>query len=314
MVFIVWTPTLKGSEKYRPKRQRYLPYYRSFLEGTLNRHAYLIIAYAQPLMLQRLIEAIDDERNDIFVHIDKKASFDGSSLNTRHSTLHVYRSIDARWGDVSLVKVELLLMEAALKQDSYSYLHLLSDSDYPIKSQDYIHAACERLAGHEFIGFSEPSPNELKVKIQRYHLFPEDFRNRHLYKHILRKGWLTMQSLTGYRRHASMTFRKGHQWWSVTGGFALYVCQHREAILNTYHHTFCPDEVFIQSLCWDSPFKYNIDNAADEFIGCRRYIKWTDNTIEPITKDDIPSMVASPCWFGRKFSEEWSIEQIITQS
>lgn len=264
-----------------------------------SRHAYLIIAYEQPMMLKRLIEALDDPRNDIFVHIDKKARFDGSSLSTHRSSLFIIPPIDARWGDYSLVEVELKLIEAALKHGPYTYLHLLSDSDYPIKSQDYIHAECERLAGKEFIGFSVPKEGELENKVQRYHLFPEDFKNTNLCKHVMRTAWIKVQQALGYRRNRHIVFRKGPQWFSITGGLAAFVYEHRGDIFRTYHNTFCPDEVFMQTLCCD----WDIYTRQEEFKGCRRFIKWENNTIAPITESDIPDMIASSCWFARKFDE-----------
>ncbi len=36
------------------------------------KHAYLILAHGSYALLQRLVSAIDDERNDIFIHIDRK--------------------------------------------------------------------------------------------------------------------------------------------------------------------------------------------------------------------------------------------------
>ena len=269
----------------------------------MNRHAYLIIAYEQPQMLQLLISALDDPRNDIFVHIDKKSKIDPSQLSIVHSQLSIIKSIDARWGDVSLVEVELLLFEAALQHGPYTYLHLLSDSDYPIKSQDYIHAECEQLSGREFIGFSEPEADELEVKMHRYHLFPRDFRNEHTWHHVIRKTWLVLQDVVGYRRHRNMLFRKGPQWWSITSDRAAKVLQHKDAILSTYHHTFCPDEVFMQTLCWHSKYKERIVKAEDEFIGCRRYIQWQNNIIRSFQEDDIRDLLDSPCWFARKFEE-----------
>ncbi|RRK09135.1 glycosyl transferase, partial [Lactiplantibacillus garii] len=39
----------------------------------MHKHAYLITAHHQFTLLCRLIKMIDDERNDIYIHIDKKA-------------------------------------------------------------------------------------------------------------------------------------------------------------------------------------------------------------------------------------------------
>lgn len=44
------------------------------------KHAYLIIAHNEPEVLRRLVKSVDDKRNDIYIHIDKKANFDGSNL------------------------------------------------------------------------------------------------------------------------------------------------------------------------------------------------------------------------------------------
>lgn len=74
------------------------------------RHAYLIIAHNNEPLLQMLISILDDNRNDIYVHIDRKADFDGSTLRTSNSLLTIlHERYDARWGDFSLVEAELEL-------------------------------------------------------------------------------------------------------------------------------------------------------------------------------------------------------------
>lgn len=36
------------------------------------RHAYCIIAHSNPQQLWHLIDLLDDERNDIYIHVDQK--------------------------------------------------------------------------------------------------------------------------------------------------------------------------------------------------------------------------------------------------
>ena len=36
------------------------------------KHAYLILAHNNYYILERLIKLLDDERNDLFIHVDKK--------------------------------------------------------------------------------------------------------------------------------------------------------------------------------------------------------------------------------------------------
>ncbi|MFB9769762.1 hypothetical protein [Lactiplantibacillus modestisalitolerans] len=40
----------------------------------MGKHAYLIQAYNNFEFVEKLLAAIDDSRNDVFLHIDKKAS------------------------------------------------------------------------------------------------------------------------------------------------------------------------------------------------------------------------------------------------
>ena len=48
-------------------------------DSTLRRHAYLILAHKNFGQLRKLLALLDDLRNDIFVHVDRKAAFDQSA-------------------------------------------------------------------------------------------------------------------------------------------------------------------------------------------------------------------------------------------
>lgn len=136
----------------------------------MYKHAYLIIAHTDFHQLLQLVKQLDDVRNDIYIHIDRKASFDGEGIQTFKAGLNILpQRIDARWGDFSLVEVEYLLFEAAFSQDNYSYYHLLSGVDLAIRSQDDIHHYCEQYAGTEFIGFAQQASSR-KLPILGYPL------------------------------------------------------------------------------------------------------------------------------------------------
>ena len=42
----------------------------------MGKHAYLIMAHNQAELLKKLVQCLDHERTDIFIHIDKKAKID----------------------------------------------------------------------------------------------------------------------------------------------------------------------------------------------------------------------------------------------
>lgn len=277
------------------------------------KHAYLILAHTDLLMLQLLVCMLDDVRNDIYIHIDRKAPFDGKTLQTQKSNLFVLEErMDCRWGDFSLVEAEFLLFGKAFEKGLYSYYHLLSGVDMPIKSQDYIHAYCEKYNGTEFIGFAQNvTLQELKWRSQHYFLFSKDFQTRKIWKRALRALFIYLQDFFLYKR-SSWVIKKGSQWCSVTSEFVKLLLSCQNQFRAGFSHTYCPDELVLQTLCWNSDFRERVCSLSDEFYGCKRYIKWEDGVLLPILENDINDMFYSDRWFARKFSSsDIVVEQLI---
>jgi len=272
----------------------------------MGKHAFLILAHEREAVLKALLAALDDERCDVFLHIDAKASFDGSTLRTNKSRLAVLpRRIDACWGDFSLVEAELALMEAAIKSDNYDYLHLISGVDYPIHGVEYIIDFCNRYKGKEFIGFARHvNPRELNWRTGRRFLFTRNLRNASLLKRILRKVHAWLQSLPGCGRTIDAKVMKGPQWCSFTPGFARYVIARRNWIKKNFEAALCPDELVMQTLCWSSPFRESVFDSEDEFHGAMRYIPWNNACLKPLNNRDYSEMLGCEAFFGRKFTLE----------
>ena len=268
------------------------------------KHAYLILAHHEFALLQTLIGCLDDARNDIFVHIDRKVR-ELPALHADKARLTVLRHrVDVRWGDYSVVEAEYALFGAALKAGPYAYYHLLSGVDLPIKGQDYIHAFFQEHQGQEFIGYTltEMTP-ELVRKVQRWHLFPGDFKNRSQIRRALRSGWIRVQEAVGYRRNRQVDFKKGSQWVSVTEAMVRCFLEHELWARKVFTHTFCSDEMVFQTLCWDSPLRFALYNTQDDGTGCMRLIGWRDNgELVDWSAADYDRIAASPALFARKFN------------
>lgn len=267
------------------------------------RHAYLIIAHNEPEILQLLISALDDRRNDIYVHIDKKARFSWESLYASESNLMILPNrLDVSWGDYSMIEAEYLLFETAFFYGSYGYYHLLSGVDLPIKSQDFIHEYCESHYGKEFIGIAQNvTQRELDWRAQHYFVYSKDFQTRNIWKKVVRALFARLQSLVHYRR-SSLEIKKGAQWCSITSEFVYYLLKNKELVHRMFNHTYCPDELFVQTLCWNSMFKNCIYDLRQEFEGCKRFIRWENGVLQPLSVKDIDYMIQSPMWFARKFT------------
>lgn len=271
------------------------------------KHAYLIIAHNEFEILSRLLQTIDDERNDIYIHFDRKLK-NYPAYKTWHAGLYILTErIDVRWGDVSVVQAEYALFAEAYNHGNYSYYHLLSGVDMPLKSQDCIHNFFERNAGKEFIGYYQGNATrEIDRKVNRWHLFPKSFKEIKgvfgVAKKILRAGYIRLQQVFGIRRNRSVNFKKGTQWISITGEFVFYLLQQREEVFRIYSHTFCADEIFIQTLCWNSLYRSNIYDKSNEGHGCLRMIGWKGNQLKEWQEKDFDSLMSSEALFARKFS------------
>ncbi len=103
--------------------------------GVMEKHAYLIIAHTDWSLLKTLVSLLDYELNDIYIHIDAKVPAKSIPHITcsRSKIYYLERRISVAWGDISVVEAEYLLFETAYNNRHYSYYHLLSGMDLPLK-------------------------------------------------------------------------------------------------------------------------------------------------------------------------------------
>ena len=270
------------------------------------KHAYLIMAHGDMAVLDILLSCIDDARNDIYLHVDSKDAIPKFSP-LRYSRLFVIKErIDVRWGDLSQIETELALFRAAVNApEPYSYYHLLSGADLPIKDQDYIHDFFRANAGKEFIGYAEFSmTDEIVRKVQRWHLYPKHFKSASFFIRLIRRVFIRFQELFGIKRNKGIQFKKGDNWVSITDGMARLFLSKEQWIRKTFTHTFCGDEVVMQTICWNSIFKESLYNLQDEWAGNQRIIGWQNGELIDWTANDYEKLKNSSALFARKFNTE----------
>ena len=219
------------------------------------KHAFLIIAHNEYPVLEVLLSMLDDERNDIYLHIDKRATELFQQIKKvkmqKAGFYLIENPIKVYWGDISQVQVEYLLFETALSHGPYAYYHLLSGTDLPIKSQDYIHAFFQQNAGKEFVGFWQDAAHQrdLERKVFRYYFFTKRLKDKEHLLHgitaLIRNLILAVQKISHYRRKQTFEFKKGGNWISITENAVKYLLQYKEIVLNRMKYTLCADEIFI---------------------------------------------------------------------
>lgn len=280
----------------------------------MDRHAYLILAHKNFGQLRKLIELLDDPRNDIFVHVDAKAkNFRQESLDgpTRHSRLIVLpQRFKVNWGGVSIMRSELALLKKATSESEYAYYHLLSGMDMPIKTQDEIHAFFNEHKGYEFINLWE-FKKSTRSRFRYFTIFPEGegkFRTR-IINHIF-KG---LQMAVGFRINRNIDFRFGSQWFSITDSLARYVVEKENWLEKVFRHTSTCDEIFLPTLVAESPFSNRlyvpaaVKNQKEVNMANMRFIDWTrgESVRHPwvFRAGDMSLLESVPHLWARKFDE-----------
>lgn len=282
------------------------------------KHAFLIMAHHEPKVLELLLTLLDDARNDIYLHIDRRAKslyaqFEGWQPQSAGFFLLKEREAPA-WGHISIVRAELKLFSAAYQHPTpYAYYHLLSGMDLPLKSQDEIHAFFAAHQGKEFVhcDASEEARRVAEKRTDRHYLFLRSLCKRtapvpHFFTTPIRKTVLGVEKIVHYHRFsADRTFYYGAQWASITDGFCGFLVQHADEIKRLFRFSLCPDELYKQTMLMSSPFAANLYSAGCSDESTQRFIDWTrghhghPHTFEAA---DFDLLKASPYLFARKFS------------
>lgn len=290
----------------------------------MKKHAFLIIAHSNEDNLINLIKSIDFEYNDIFIHIDKKwkdCDFEKIKESAKYSPITFSeKRLSVKWGSVSQVKTEMLLLELALQSGEYQYMHLLSGQDLCIKSPLELHNFFEANDGREFLLFAGGEwQQSAQDRVKYFHLNI----GRSSFKAKLNRIYIIMQRILHVNRlkKSNLTFRGGSNWASITDNFAQYLVSNKKQIVKTFSHCFCPDEMYKHTYAFNSQFKDNIyklntsekndDSDTNIYLANMRIIDWVRGNPYLFTEDDFEYIKSSPCMFVRKVSSSNKLPSMI---
>lgn len=270
------------------------------------KHAYLILAHNNFYTLKVLLKLLDNENNDIYIHIDKKTRNvpkEEILSVVQKSNLHWVTPIKTYWGHSSLVNAELKLIKTAILNVEYEYLHLISGVDLPLKKPSGIHKFFEDNKGKEFVGFSNLK-NNYEDRVKYYYWLQKYEKNSKIIaklQEILTKFQKILK--VNRLKNSNINIQKGCQWVSITGDFAKYIIKQEKWIQKFFANTNCSDELLMQTILINSPFAKNIYNKNDEYKSCLREIDWERGSPYVWKKEDKDILLSSNNIFARKFDE-----------
>ena len=284
----------------------------------MKKHAMLIMAHNQFEILEKLLIMLDHERNDIYIHIDRKSGYIDEEYFKQlciYSRVSVIPRRRLYWGHSSLVECELDLMEAALASgEEYCYFHLLSGVDLQIKHTEEIHQFFDEHPNQQFIALRNVYSG--LEGLNRYYFFLP-LRS---YSKVLAKG---LDILSAYiqkvfrvnrlNRFGDIPLCKCQQWFSITQECARYVVSQREWIQEFIRFTCCSDEMFLGTVIINSEFKNQIYHPYRSLGGHMRLIdRERPEGVSPhtLTMEDWDMIEKCPYFWARKFDMKRDAEVI----
>lgn len=278
----------------------------------MNKHAYLIMAHNNYEQLSFLVSVLDDFRNDIFIHIDKRAFFSENDKNKiiqncKKSKIYFTERIATYWGGESLIWAELLLLKTAYQTQKYHFYHLLSGADLPLATQDEIHNFFNNTSYNLFLSLASVQGHRENINRIKYYHFFEHFTPKTIpiagkyFFTFYRECEVLFQKLIGVNRLKKYNIEpiKATQWFSASHQIIEFLLEKEEEIREIFKNSFLCDEVFIPLILK----KYGkLNNNAPE--GCLRYIDWERGApFTFINSDDTILMTAreNGHFFARKF-------------
>ena len=279
------------------------------------RHAILITTHDNVEISKNLLSLYDDKNIDFYFLIDKKAkSYNEEVLKDicKKSNVYFVPKINIYWGSFSQIQAEYILLENAIKK-SYDYYHLISGCDIPLYTKNEFFDFFEQNKGKEFVEYSPKEiaeKNKVQDRVKYYYVFMESVREKSAIKRkpktFLREFFLKLQRLLKIDRTKGKEFQYGSNWFDITDDFAKYVLKNKPWVIKHFKKTCCADELFLQTLLFNSPFysnNYYCLNEKNRILQRNRYTDWTRGQPYTFKKEDYNEIInIKESLFIRKFN------------
>ena len=273
-------------------------------------HAYLIAAHHQMQLLHVLLQLIDDERNEIYLHVDKKCKeFNEEEFEKKihKAKIHFLKRRSVTWGGYSLIQLELDLLKESTRTYHDVY-HLISGADLPLKTQDEIYNFFDTHKGMQVVSYDyETNMSDITNRMAQYRVFQDVYGNKKNFLFKVDALSIRLQRFIGINRIKNITepIKKGANWFSITHEFAEYVISKEKEIRSKYKFTRCCDEVFLQTLLYNSSYssKVYFDEEANRCYNMR-YVDFQRGNPYVFRISDEALLKSRRELFARKFDYE----------
>ena len=219
--------------------------------------------------------------------------------SVHESELYFVESMDVNWGEFDIVECELDMLRFARSKQRYSYYHLISGQDFPLKPIQEINEFYNK-SDCSYVLFGD-AENAIRKRYGKLTVWVSKKQNKYLWMVYNLYNWLIRRHLITLRLKR-LDYGFGSQWFDITDELAEAVTS-EEAVkwFNKNCHDSCiPDELFLQSFINYFGFKDKVHRHNMRYIDFER-----NNGINPyiFRKNDYEQLISSGMNFARKFDE-----------
>lgn len=281
-------------------------------------HAYLFTTYSNTKNLSEAIAKLRSPGAEFLIHPSDEVDIANNDilqqLMQQPDISFIEDRVFVKWGGFSHFEAIIKLMRKAIDDTDADYMHLLSDSCYPVKSSQQINEFFEQNKGKEFLEY-ETLPNKIWPygglnRIEYYHLHDIINVKKNNFYWEFNRYFVRLQMRLGLKRRSKLKWKQyygGSTWWSLSREAVAYCLEIMETkeFMQTFKNTFCAEEIIVQTILMNSRFRDNIINDN------KRYILWeTRNGNLPANLDasDYDNIMKSGALFARKFVLPYSEE------
>jgi hypothetical protein len=292
------------------------------------RIAYLLLAHHQPKHVGALIKQLDHGNARFYVHVDRKSDLAPfrQALRSERAILLDNR-LPIHWGGWNMVRATLRLLRCAHQEGGSDYYQLLSDSCYPIKSNQEIVAKLAR-SNLNYMTINEQmqpgsrtynrlfSDRDLRlIKLLKRSRTLKRLRLPHYVQRLVEHRRRQKDRLMRRRLPPGVKLYKGWQWWCLTHECVTYVLHYivsNPEYVRFFRDTRFPDESFFQTILVNSDFVHTLSpGEAKGVISGNHYVRWSEDMGRGkpcvLKEDDFDALVASEACFARKMDEIESV-------
>lgn len=251
---------------------------------------------------------------EVYIHFDKKFDVQQQDLQTlKEMGAYTFQKINVNWGGWGIAAATRLLMEEALKNPDITYVHVISGQCWPAKqikeiydfyeNQNGIYMLCNPVKGAKKAG-------EPLIYWQKYYFNYDRVNRRTTFGKIYHRLAITIQTLLRVDKLKKLKIDfelyEGPNWMDLPRDAAEYLLQYfdeHENVQKLFMTGFCPDEYWVQTILYNSPYRTRIVQNY------HRYIQWEHrNGSYPAVLDesDFEEIRKGDYHFIRKVDEQYS--------